>query len=72
MLAAQPKSNPPPTLSSVFSQRGLSGKKAVTAVTGIVLVGFVVAHLLGNLKIFLGAQTLDTDAAFLRTMTEPL
>jgi len=56
----------------VFSQRGLSGKKAVTAVTGIVLVGFVVAHLLGNLKIFLGAQTLDTDAAFLRTMTEPL
>ena len=28
------------------------GKKVVIAVTGIVLVGFVVAHMLGNLKIF--------------------
>jgi len=26
------------------------GKKVVMAVTGIVLVGFVIAHMLGNLK----------------------
>jgi succinate dehydrogenase / fumarate reductase cytochrome b subunit len=31
------------------------GKKIVMAVTGLVLVGFVIAHMLGNLKIFLGA-----------------
>src|ERR1700677_1720597 len=48
------------------------GKKVVMAVTGIVLVGFVVAHMLGNLKIFLGAETIDAYAAFLRTMGEPL
>jgi succinate dehydrogenase / fumarate reductase cytochrome b subunit len=48
------------------------GKKVVMAVTGLVLVGFVVAHMLGNLKIFLGAETIDAYAAFLRTMGEPL
>ena len=48
------------------------GKKVVMAVTGIVLVGFVIAHMLGNLKIFLGAQAIDAYAAFLRTMGEPL
>ena len=48
------------------------GKKVVMAVTGFVLVGFVVAHMLGNLKIFLGAETIDAYAVFLRTMGEPL
>ena len=44
------------------------GKKIVMAATGIVLVGFVVAHMLGNLKLFLGPQAIDTYAVFLRTM----
>jgi len=48
------------------------GKKVVMAVTGIVIVGFVIAHMLGNLKIFLGAQAIDTYAVFLRTVGEPL
>src|SRR5260370_31554693 len=48
------------------------GKKVVMAVTGLVLVGFVIAHMLGNLKIFLGAEAIDTYAVFLRTMGEPL
>ena len=48
------------------------GKKVVMAVTGVVLVGFVIAHMVGNLKIFLGAETLDSYALFLRTMGEPL
>jgi succinate dehydrogenase cytochrome b subunit len=48
------------------------GKKVVMAVTGLVLVGFVIAHMLGNLKIFLGAETIDTYAVFLRTVGEPL
>src|SRR5262245_35908378 len=48
------------------------GKKVVMAVTGIVLVGFVIAHMLGNLKIFLGARTTDTYGVFLRAMGEPL
>src|SRR5271165_6311643 len=48
------------------------GKKIVMAVTGVVLVGFVLAHMLGNLKIFLSAEAIDTYAVFLRTMGEPL
>jgi len=48
------------------------GKKVVMAVTGIVLVAFVVSHMLGNVKIFLGAETIDAYAGFLRTMGEPL
>ena len=30
------------------------GKKAIMAVTGLVLFGFLIAHMLGNLQIFLG------------------
>jgi succinate dehydrogenase cytochrome b subunit len=48
------------------------GKKVTMAVTGILLVLFVVAHMLGNLKIFLGPRTIDAYAVFLRTMGEPL
>src|SRR6185503_18971643 len=35
------------------------GKKAVMAVTGLCLLGFVIAHLLGNLQIFLGPDWLN-------------
>ncbi len=34
--------------------RTVIGKKVVMAVTGLVLVGFVIGHMLGNLKIFAG------------------
>jgi succinate dehydrogenase / fumarate reductase cytochrome b subunit len=48
------------------------GKKVMMAVTGIVLVGFVIAHMVGNLKIFLGEETINNYAVFLREMGEPL
>jgi succinate dehydrogenase / fumarate reductase cytochrome b subunit len=48
------------------------GKKIVMAATGVVLVGFVIGHVVGNLKIFLGAAAIDGYAAFLRSMGEPL
>ncbi len=35
------------------------GKKAVMALTGLVLFGFLIAHMLGNLQIFLGQQTMN-------------
>jgi succinate dehydrogenase / fumarate reductase, cytochrome b subunit len=35
------------------------GKKAIMAVTGIILSGFVVGHLLGNLQIFEGPEKLN-------------
>jgi hypothetical protein len=39
------------------------GKKVVMAATGVVLIGFVIAHMLGNLKIFLGPVAIDSPNA---------
>lgn len=47
------------------------GKKTVMAVTGLILVGFLLAHMLGNLKIFFGATDFNGYAAWLRTIGEP-
>jgi len=53
------------------------GQKAMVAVTGVILFGFVIGHMLGNLKTFMGNDAqgvphIDTYAHFLRTMGEPL
>src|SRR6201982_1049152 len=47
------------------------GKKVVMAVTGVVLVGFVVAHMLGNLKIFAGPDEINAYSRFLREVGWP-
>jgi succinate dehydrogenase / fumarate reductase, cytochrome b subunit len=47
------------------------GKKWVMALSGIVLLGFVLGHMVGNLKIFLGAAHLNQYAEWLRTLGEP-
>ncbi|TMR23944.1 succinate dehydrogenase cytochrome b subunit [Nonomuraea turkmeniaca] len=49
-----------------------NGKKAVMAVTGAVMVLFLLAHMLGNLKIFLGKDSFNDYAHALRTLLEPL
>ncbi len=48
------------------------GKKAVMAVSGIVLFGFILGHMLGNLKLYLGAEALNHYAEWLREMGSPL
>src|SRR3954467_6775201 len=45
--------------------------KFVMAVTGAVLLLYLVAHMLGNLKIFFGEQALNTYAHWLRLIGEP-
>ena len=51
------------------------GKKAIMAVTGIILVGFVIGHMVGNLKLFMpahdGLAALDHYAEGLRTFGAP-
>jgi succinate dehydrogenase / fumarate reductase cytochrome b subunit len=42
------------------------GKKILMAVTGIILFGFVVGHMLGNLQIYLGAERLNHYAELLQ------
>ncbi len=44
------------------------GKKAVMAITAVVLFGYVVGHLAGNLQVYLGAEQMDRYAAFLHSM----
>jgi succinate dehydrogenase / fumarate reductase cytochrome b subunit len=51
--------------------RSAVGKKAVMAVSGIVLFGFVLLHMIGNLKLYLGRQAINDYALFLRTAGEP-
>lgn len=46
------------------------GKKYVMAITGLALVAFVIAHLLGNLQIFLGPEALNRYGHFLQTTPE--
>jgi succinate dehydrogenase cytochrome b subunit len=48
------------------------GKKVVMAVTGLVGVGFVIGHMLGNLQVFLGPAKFNGYAHFLRSLGELL
>jgi succinate dehydrogenase/fumarate reductase cytochrome b subunit (b558 family) len=48
------------------------GKKAIMAVTGLVMVLFLVLHMLGNLKIFFGPHDFDAYASWLRGIGEPV
>lgn len=56
----------------MFLPKSSIGKKALMSATGLVLFGFVVIHMLGNLQIFLGAEALNKYAAFLQSVTELL
>lgn len=47
------------------------GKKITMAVSGTVMVLFVFAHMLGNLKIFSGPQNINIYARFLREAGQP-
>ena len=53
-------------LSSFY--RSSVGKKMIVAVTGVVLIAFVVGHLLGNLQIFLGPEWVNSYAEKLRAL----
>jgi succinate dehydrogenase / fumarate reductase cytochrome b subunit len=52
--------------------RSTIGKKAIMAVTGLILVGYVILHMAGNLQVFIGAAKLNAYAAFLQGTTELL
>lgn len=51
--------------------RSAVGKKAVMAVSGIILFGFVLVHMIGNLKLYEGQQKLDSYAGWLREVGSP-
>lgn len=49
-----------------------NGKKAVMAVSGIILLLFVLGHMLGNLQVFEGPDQFNKYAVLLRTLPEAL
>lgn len=63
---------------STLTPRGTSARgttialKTVMALTGVLFVLFVIAHMYGNLKIFSGPAAFDDYAKYLRTIGEPL
>lgn len=67
-------STPPHTSRTWFGSFWASaiGKKAVMAVTGLFLFGWIAAHMFGNLKLYLGPEHLNEYAKFLITMGSPL
>ena len=48
------------------------GKKYAMAITGIMLLGFVLVHMVGNLKMYLGATEYNHYAEFLRELLVPI
>jgi len=52
--------------------RSTIGKKVIMAVTGIILVAFVILHMLGNLQVFIGPEKMNRYAAFLQSLGELL
>ncbi len=51
--------------------RSAIGKKYVMALSGIALMGYVLAHMIGNLKVYLGEEDLNHYGEWLRTLGEP-
>src|SRR3954467_7053821 len=47
------------------------GKKYVMAISGMVLMAYVLAHMVGNLKLYFGASSLDRYSHWLREVGEP-
>ncbi|MFJ6619839.1 succinate dehydrogenase cytochrome b subunit [Kitasatospora sp. NPDC091335] len=69
MTTATRTARHPSTLATLW--RSTVGKKAVMAVTGLVMLLYLVAHMLGNLKVFSGPDDINGYAAWLRTIGQP-
>ena len=48
--------------------RSTIGKKIVMAVTGVIMIGWIVGHVSGNLLMFRGADAMNHYAAFLKSL----
>ncbi len=48
--------------------RSSIGKKFIVAITGVILMGFIIGHLLGNLQIFIGPDWVNGYAEHLREL----
>ena len=66
-LVAAPRDNRAPSFWA-----STIGKKIVMAITGVMMFGFIIAHLAGNLQVFEGPAKLNAYGAFLHSIGELL
>ncbi|MEU4210559.1 succinate dehydrogenase cytochrome b subunit [Streptomyces sp. NPDC026206] len=69
MALATRTARSPSLIGSVW--RSTVGKKAVMAVTGLIMLAYLVAHMMGNLKVFFGAGEFNHYGHWIRTVGEP-
>jgi len=62
----------PTKVSGARSTRSTIALKMLMAVTGIIFIGYVLAHMYGNLKAFAGHDAFNEYAEHLRELGEPL
>lgn len=59
-------------MTRVPAQRSTVALKILMAVSGLIMVGYLLLHMYGNLKVFSGQEALDEYAHHLRTFGEPM
>lgn len=64
------RTEPKPSVARTVWDSSL-GKKTVMAVSGLIMLAYLVVHMLGNLKIFFGSDEFNGYAHWLRTLGEP-
>ncbi|MCF2527077.1 succinate dehydrogenase cytochrome b subunit [Yinghuangia soli] len=69
-MALATRDRRPPTVRTLWDSS--VGKKTVMAVTGLIMLGYLVAHMAGNLKIFFGADEFNGYAHWLRHLGAPV
>src|SRR5262245_5888800 len=58
--------------SALMLYRSTIGKKAIVGVTGLIMFGFVIGHMLGNFKIYQVPEEMNAYGAFLHSQIELL
>jgi succinate dehydrogenase / fumarate reductase, cytochrome b subunit len=61
-----------PTQRTLLFYQSAVGKKVMMAVSGFILYGFIIGHMLGNLQVFIGPEALNGYAEKLRSLGELL
>jgi len=67
MTVVQTKAVPIQPPQKAFTKTSI-GRKVLMAVTGVLMLGFVVGHMIGNLQIFIGQDQLNTYAKALKDL----
>lgn len=58
-------------MTRVPAQRSTVALKFLMAVTGLIMVGYLILHMYGNLKVFSGQEAFDSYSHHLRVLGEP-